>query len=186
MTGFAFCGSHCTLANAIEAAKELIAGGEELLPIFSFSVSGCDTRFFKARDFCKQAEDICGRRGIYSIADAEPLGPARPLDFLIICPCTGNTMARLANGICDTPVTMAAKAHLRRDGKILLCPASNDAMGAGMKNLAALAVRKNIFFTPMRQDDPKNKPYSLVTDFSRVCDAFRAMKQGVQLRPLFL
>ncbi len=186
MTGFAFCGSHCTLEAALEAAKRLIAAGEELLPIFSFSVAGTDTRFFKAREFCRKAEELCGTRGIYSIAEAEPLGPARPLDYLIICPCTGNTMARLALGICDTPVTMAAKAHLRRGRSILLCPASNDALGAGMKNLAALAVRKNIYFTPMRQDDPINKPFSLVTDFSLVSEAFEAMKKGIQLRPLFL
>ncbi len=186
MTGFAFCGSHCTLEAALETAERLIAAGEELLPIFSFSVAGTDTRFFKAREFCRKAEELCGTRGIYSIAEAEPLGPARPLDYLVICPCTGNTMARLAHGICDTPVTMAAKAHLRRGRNILLCPASNDALGAGMKNLAALAVRKSIFFTPMKQDDPINKPFSLVTDFSLVPEAFEAMKNGTQLRPLFL
>ncbi|MBQ1934386.1 MAG: dipicolinate synthase subunit B [Clostridia bacterium] len=186
MTGFAFCGSHCTLDSALDAAKRLIAAGEELLPIFSYTVAGTDTRFSKARDFCKRAEELCGTRGIYTIADAEPLGPARPLDYLIICPCTGNTMARLALGLCDTPVTMAAKAHLRNGKSILLCPASNDALGAGMKNLAVLAVRRGIYFTPMRQDDPKNKPFSLVTDFSLIPDAFEAMKNGTQLRPLFL
>ena len=186
MTGFAFCGSHCTLDAALDAAKRLIDAGEELLPIFSFSVAGTDTRFFKAREFCRRAEDLCGTRGIYTVAEAEPLGPARPLDYLIICPCTGNTMARLALGLCDTPVTMAAKAHLRRGKSILLCPASNDALGAGMKNLATLAVRKSIFFTPMKQDDPVNKPFSLVTDFSLVDEAFEAMKNGTQLRPMFL
>ena len=186
MTGFAFCGSHCTLEAALDAASRLKAAGEELLPIFSFSVAGTDTRFFKAREFCRKAEELCGTRGIYSIAEAEPLGPARPLDYLVICPCTGNTMARLALGICDTPVTMAAKAHLRRGRSILLCPASNDALGAGMKNLAALAVRKSIFFTPMKQDDPVNKPFSLVTDFSLVPKAYEAMKNGTQLRPMFL
>lgn len=186
MTGFAFCGSHCTLKAALEAAKRLIEAGEELLPIFSFSVSGTDTRFFKARDFCRRAEELCGTRGIYSIAEAEPLGPSRPLDYLIICPCTGNTLARLANGICDTPVTMAAKAHLRNGRRILLCPASNDALGTGLKNIAALTVRKGIFFTPMKQDDPLNKPFSLVTDFNKVPEAFEAMKRDTQLRPLFL
>lgn len=186
MTGFAFCGSHCTLEAALDAASRLKAAGEELLPIFSFSVAGTDTRFFKAREFCRKAEELCGTRGIYSIAEAEPLGPARPLDYLVICPCTGNTMARLALGICDTPVTMAAKAHLRRGRSILLCPASNDALSAGMKNLAALAVRKSIFFTPMKQDDPVNKPFSLVTDFSLVPKAYEAMKNGTQLRPMFL
>ncbi|MBQ2733221.1 MAG: dipicolinate synthase subunit B [Clostridia bacterium] len=186
MTGFAFCGSHCTLEAALDAAARLIDAGEELLPIFSFTVAGTDTRFFKAREFCRRAEELCGTRGIYSIAEAEPLGPARPLDYLVICPCTGNTMARLSQGICDTPVTMAAKAHLRRGRSILLCPASNDALGAGMKNLATLAVRKSIFFTPMKQDDPVNKPFSLVTDFSLVPKAFEAMKNGTQLRPLFL
>ena len=95
-------------------------------------------------------------------------------------------MARLAHGICDGPVTMAAKAHLRRDGKILLCPASNDALGAGMQNLASLAVRRNYYFCPLRQDDPINKPYSLVSDFDRILEAYTAMREGKQLRPLFV
>lgn len=186
MTGFAFCGSFCTHSRALDVLRALREDGEELLPIFSESVYTTDTRFGKAKELCQTAEEICKNRGIYTVAQAEPLGPARPLDYLIICPCTSNTMAKLALGICDTPVTMAAKAHLRRDGKILICLASNDAMGAGMKNLAALAVRKNYFFAPMRQDDIKNKPYSLVCDFSQVRDAYRLMKEGKQLRPLFL
>ena len=186
MTGFAFCGSFCTHSHALDALRALREDGEELLPIFSESVYTTDTRFGKAKELCQTAEDICKNRGIYTVAQAEPLGPARPLDYLIICPCTSNTMAKLALGICDTPVTMAAKAHLRRDGKILICLASNDAMGAGMKNLAALAVRKNYYFAPMRQDDIVKKPYSLVCDFSQVRDAYRLMKEGKQLRPLFL
>ena len=109
MTGFAFCGSHCNLKNALMAAKRLADANIDLLPIFSFSVSNINTRFWNAEEFCKQAESICGKRGIYTRAEAEPLGPMRPLDHLIICPCTGNTLARLAAGICDTPVTMAEK-----------------------------------------------------------------------------
>jgi len=186
MIGYAFCGSFCTHSHALDVLRALKKDGEELLPIFSESVYKTDTRFGKAKDLCQAAEDICKNRGIYTIAQAEPLGPSRPLDYLIICPCTSNTLAKLALGICDTPVTMAAKAHLRRDGKILICLASNDAMGAGMKNLAALAVRKNYYFAPMRQDDIVKKPYSLVCDFSQVREAYRLMKEGKQLRPLFL
>ena len=186
MTGFAFCGSYCTLSRALEAAGVLAATGVKLLPIFSHAVSAVDSRFWNAKEFCGRAEEICGCRGIYTLPEAEPLGPLHPLDSLVICPCTGNTMARLAHGICDGPVTMAAKAHLRRDGKILLCPASNDALGAGMQNLASLAVRRNYYFCPLRQDDPINKPYARVSDFDRILEAYTAMREGKQLRPLFV
>ena len=182
--GLGLTGSFCTFSSLIKELPAL-CGQFHIIPVLSKAAT-IDTRFGKAKELCQTAEDICKNRGIYTVAQAEPLGPARPLDYLIICPCTSNTMAKLALGICDTPVTMAAKAHLRRDGKILICLASNDAMGAGMKNLAALAVRKNYFFAPMRQDDIKNKPYSLVCDFSQVRDAYRLMKEGKQLRPLFL
>ena len=116
---------------------------------------------------------------------AEPFGP-RPLDALIIAPCTGNTLAKLAAGITDTAVTMAAKAHLRADGRILVALASNDAMSQNLKNLGALLTRRSIYFVPLRQDNPVAKPHSLVADMSRICEAYDAMLEGRQLRPLFI
>lgn len=185
MTGFAFCGSFCTHARALAALRALRERGEDLLPIFSPAAAGTDTRFGAAADFTAKAEEICGRRGVYTVAEAEPLGPKTPLSELIVCPCTGATMARLAAGLSDTAVTMAAKAHLRRNGRILLAPATNDAMGASLANIAALYNRKNYYFLPMLQDDPEKKPYSLVACFERLPEALDAMREGKQLLPLF-
>ena len=120
------------------------------------------------------------------VPEAEPLGPARPLDALVICPCTGNTLAKLANGVTDSAVTMAAKAHLRADRPLLVSLASNDAMSANLCNIGILLPRKNVFFVPLRQDDPARKPHSLVADFSLVPSALSAALAGRQLRPLFL
>ncbi len=186
MTGFAFCGSFCNHKAALAELRHLSEDGVELLPIFSYSVRDTDTRFGKASELCREAEEICGRKGVYTIKDAEPLGPAKPLDSLIICPCTGNTLSKLANGITDTPVLMAAKAHLRRDGRVLLSLASNDAMSANLQNIGKMILRKNIYFVPLKQDDPKGKPHSLVSDFSLLLQAYSAMGRGEQLRPLFL
>ena len=145
-----------------------------------------DTRFWLASEFVERVEGLCGRAVIHSIADAEPLGPKRPLDALIICPCTGNTLAKLANGITDTPVCMAAKAHLRSDRPLLITLASNDALSANLRNIGTLLSRKSVYFTPMVQDDPTAKPHSLVADFGMVPEALEAAMEGKQLRPVFL
>ena len=186
MIGFAFCGSYCTFAPAFAALRQLAERGEELLPIFSFNAASTDTRFGRAEEFLRQAEEICHRPPVLTISDAEPLGPARPLEALVVAPCTGNTLAKIALGITDTPVTMAVKAHLRRSRPLLLTLASNDAMAANLKNIAALLEKKAVYFVPMKQDDPAQKPHSLVADFTRLPEAIEAMREGRQIRPLFI
>lgn len=185
MIGYAFCGSFCTAAASIKALK-ILADEGDILPIVSNNFASIDTRFGKANEIIAEIEQICGKSAVRSIVDAEPLGPALPLDALVIAPCTGNTLAKLACGITDTPVTMAAKAHLRQGRPLLVALASNDAMAANLQNIARLCMRKNIYFVPMKQDDPEKKPYSLVADFSLIPDALNAAFDGRQLRPLFL
>ena len=186
MIGYAFCGSFCTLSASLDALRALLRAGYAVQPIMSQTVYETDTRFFSAADLRQQVEELCGRPIIHTVVEAEPLGPKTPLDFLIISPCTGNTLAKLANGVTDTAVTMAAKAHMRTGRPLLLALASNDAMSANLKNLATLLQRKGVYFVPLRQDDPTGKPSSLVADFSRLGEAFAAAQQGHQLRPLFL
>ena len=186
MIGYALCGSFCTLSKSVQVLSRLKKDGYDILPIMSEIAAETDTRFGKASDFQWQIEDICGRRIVRTVPDAEPLGPSIPLEALIICPCTGNTLAKMANGITDTPVCMAAKAHLRSDRPLVITLASNDALSANLRNIGTLLSRKNVYFTPLCQDDPVSKPHSLVADFDKVPDALRAALEGRQLRPLFL
>jgi dipicolinate synthase subunit B len=185
LIGYAFCGSFCTLSPSLAALRSLLTAGWEVQPIMSETVYTTDTRFYKAADLVREVEALCGRPVIHTIVEAEPLGPKNPLEYLIIAPCTGNSLAKMAHGITDTAVTMAAKAHMRTGRPLLLAPASNDAMSANLQNLSALSLRKGVYFVPLAQDDPINKPYSLVSDFSRLEEAFAAMREGRQLRPLF-
>ena len=157
--GFAFCGSFCTMARAMEALE---------------AVAATDTRFGNAHDFMREMERICDRRVIATVKDAEPIGPKKLLDVLVVCPCTGNTLAKLAHGVTDTAVTMAAKAHLRNGGPLVLAVATNDGLAGAAPNLGALLGRKNVYFVPFGQDDCQGKPASLVADFSRVPDAVAA------------
>ena len=170
MIGYALCGSFCTHARAVETLRMLRARGHDILPIVSEIVYATDTRFGRAEDLIRELEDICGRAPIHTIVAAEPLGPKTPLDLLIIAPCTGNTLAKMANGITDTAVTMAAKAQLRADRPVLLGLASNDALSANLQNIAALHTRRHITFAPMAMDDKAGKPYSLVCDFGAIPD----------------
>ena len=186
MIGYALCGSFCTLSRSVEVLTQLKDKGYDVLPIMSEITAATDTRFGKAADFIARIESVCGRPMIRTIPEAEPLGPARPLEALVICPCTGNTLAKLANGITDTPVCMAAKAHLRSDRPLLITLASNDALSANLRNIGTLLSRKNVYFTPLRQDDPVGKPHSLVADFSKVPEALERALKGEQMRPLFL
>lgn len=186
MIGYAFCGSFCTLGASLEALRDLLREGREVQPIFSANAYTTDTRFGRAADFVREVEELCGREAIHTICEAEPLGPRTPLDLLIIAPCTGNTLAKMAHGITDTPVTMAAKAHMRTGRPLLLALATNDAMAANLQNIAALLQRKEVYFVPLRQDDPLKKPFSLVADFGRVREAAEAAEGRRQLRPLFL
>ena len=185
MTGYGICGSYCTHSRALCALRELVTE-REMLPIFSYNVLTTDTRFGRAKDLVREAEELCGRTGVKTIAEAEPLGPASPMDAMIIAPCTGNTLAKLACGITDTPVTMAAKAHLRTGRPLLIALATNDALSGNLKNIAVMMEKKNVFFLPMVQDDPVSKPFSLVADFGRIPEALAAALRGENLRPVFL
>lgn len=186
MLGYAFCGSFCTHQRSLEELQKLIAAGYDVLPVFSDSVWATDTRFGSARALCEQVEALCHKKVIHTVVDAEPIGPKTSLDALIVCPCTGNTLAKIANGITDTPVCMAVKAHLRSDRPLILSLASNDAMSANLKNIATLLLRKQVYFVPMVQDDPEKKPHSLVADFSLLQATLDAALQGRQYRKLFL
>ncbi len=185
MIGYAFCGSFCTHSDSVGQLERLVGLGYDVVPILSENAYSTDTRFGKASDFVTRVEGICKKRAVHTIKEAEPFGPS-PLEALIICPCTGNTLAKIASGISDTAVTMAAKAHLRADGPLLIALASNDAASQNLKNVATLLARKSVYFLPMRQDNPQGKPHSLVADFARLPLAFEAMLSGVQLRPLFV
>ena len=186
MIGYAFTGSFCTLSRSLSELSGLVERGFDVLPIMSENAYSTDTRFFAASDFRDKVESICRRKIIHTIKDAEPLGPKTPLDSLVIAPCTGNTLAKMANGITDTAVTMAAKAHLRCDRPMLIALASNDAMSQNLANIAKLLTRKSVYFVPLSQDDPVGKPHSLVADFSRLGEAFSALQEGRQIRPLFV
>ncbi len=185
MIGFALCGSFCTISEALVQMQEL-AKHYEVQGIISENVAATDTRFGKASDTVAYVQKVTKRPVIRSVLAAEPLGPKTPLEALVICPCTGNTLAKMANGITDTAVTMAAKAHLRSDRPLVIALASNDALSANLKNIAALLSRKNVYFVPMKQDDPQKKPHSLVADFSLLPQALRAALSGKQLQQLFL
>ena len=182
--GFAVCGSFCTHAKAMEALEQVKARFRTVIPIVSECTAATDTRFGPAHELMREMERICDRRVISSIREAEPIGPKKLLDLLIIAPCTGNTLGKLACGITDTAVTMAAKAHLRNQRPLLIAPSTNDGLAASAPNLGALLSRKYIYFVPFGQDDPEKKPASLVADFSLVADAAQAALEGRQLQPL--
>lgn len=186
MIGYAMCGSFCTMGISMSVLQRLKTAGYDIMPIMSDVVYSTDTRFGTCEYFKNKAREICNNEIVHTIKEAEPFGPQMPLDALVVCPCTGNTLAKIANGVTDTPVCMAVKAHLRSDRPLLIALASNDAISANLKNISALLMRKNIFFVPMLQDDPVNKPHSLVADFSLVERALEAAKEGKQLRKLFI
>ena len=186
MLGYAFCGSFCTHAAAIAELEKLIIQGYEVLPIMSETVWTTDTRFGTAAELRRRVEALCGREIVHTVVEAEPLGPKHPLEALLISPCTGNTLAKIANGITDTAVCMAAKAHLRSDRPLVITLASNDALSANLQNIAKLLSRKQVYFVPMNQDDPEKKPHSLVADFSLLYPTLHAALEGRQFRRLFL
>ena len=183
--GFAVTGSFCTHADALAVLGGLV-GQYDVVPVVSEHAAEWDTRFGTARDLLGKLRELTGQDPVLTVTEAETFGPKNPLDLLLVCPCTGNTLAKLANGITDTAVCMAAKAHLRSDRPLVLAPASNDALSANLGNIGTLLARKNVYFVPMRQDDPARKPHSLVADFKRTSDALEVAARGEQLRPLFL
>ena len=184
--GFALTGSFCTFAQVIQEVQKLTDAGHEVTPILSFAARDTDTRFGKAEDFSRQLEEITGRTPITTLTEAEPIGPKGLFDVLVVAPCTGSTLGRLANGISETPVTLAVKSHLRRNRPVVLAVSTNDALGASLRNIAYLKNAKNIYFVPLSQDDPVSKPNSLVADFTRIDDTITAALAGTQIQPLFL
>ena len=186
MLGYALCGSFCTHAQSIGELKKLIAAGYEVQPIVSETVYVTDTRFGMAQNLQRDLESICSRPLIHTIPEAEPLGPKVSLDALIVAPCTGNTLAKMANGITDTAVTMAAKAHLRCDRPLVIALASNDALSQNLKNIATLLSRKSVYFVPFGQDSPLSKPHSLVCDFSLIEKTVEYALEGKQIQPLLI
>ena len=186
MIGYAFCGSYCTHKSSLAQLEALAASGYDMLPIMSENVYSTDTRFGSASDLRKRVESICGREVVHTIVDAEPLGPKISLDAMIICPCTGNTLAKLASGITDTAVCMAAKAHLRGNRPLVIALASNDALSANLKNIATLLSRKYVYFVPMLQDDPLRKPHSLIADFSLLRPTLDYAFEGKQYQKIFV
>ena len=183
--GFAICGSFCTFSKVIPQIQAVKDAGYEVQPIMSGYSSVTDTRFGRAEDFVEQIEKICGRRIINTIVEAEPIGPKKLVDLMLIAPCTGNTLGKLANGINDTAVTMAAKSHLRNARPLLIAVSTNDALGASARNIGQLLNTKNIFFVPMRQDDPIKKPTSIVADFTQILPAVESALKGVQIQPIY-
>ena len=184
--GYCFTGSFCTLSRSLSALKQLVLEGYSVVPIMSERVYSTDTRFTAASAFVKEVEEVCGRSVIHTVVDAEPIGPRGMLDLLVVAPCTGNTLAKVASGITDSAATMAVKSHLRADRPVLFALASNDAMSQNLANLSRLLSRKAVYFLPMRQDDPKGKPHSLVAEFEKIPECVALAIKGVQQRPLFL
>ena len=183
--GFAMCGSFCTFSKVFPV-METLALEHKVFPILSTASCTTDSRFGKAEAFISFAERICNRSIIRTIGDAEPIGPKKLLDALIIAPCTGNTLAKLAHGIADGPVTMAAKSHLRNGRPVIIAVSTNDALGTAAENIGRLLTRKHYYFVPFSQDDAENKPTSMVADFSQIPDTLAAALEGRQLQPVLL
>lgn len=181
--GLALCGSYCTYEKLFQAAQAL-ADSYELVPIMSDTAAGTDSRFGTAAEHIRRLGELTGKAVVTTIAEAEPLGPALPMEALLIAPCTGNTLAKLAHGITDSAVTMAAKAHLRNGKPLVIALSTNDGLSGSAENIARLLNRKNVYFVPFGQDDPQKKPNSLQADFSRLGDAVEAALEGRQLQPV--
>jgi dipicolinate synthase subunit B len=183
--GFAMCGSFCTFSQVFPIMEQL-AAVHEVIPIYSPAAYGTDTRFGSAQDHIRRAASICGRDPLHTIPQVEPIGPKKLLDALVIAPCTGNTLAKLAHGIADTSVTMAAKSHLRNGRPVLIAISTNDALAGAAENIGRLLVRKNYYFVPFRHDDAVGKPASMVADMTLLPAALDAAVEGRQLQPVLV
>lgn len=183
--GFAMCGSFCTFSRVFPI-MEALCKKHTVTPIFSDAVFHTDTRFGKAVDHVQLSEAFCSTPVIHTISEAEPIGPKKLFDILLIAPCTGNTLAKLAHGIADTAVTMAAKSHLRNDRPVLIAVSTNDALGTAAENIGKLLARKHYYFVPFQQDDPAGKPRSMVADFSAIPQALEAALNQQQIQPVLI
>lgn len=182
--GYGITGSFCTFEKTKIAVEGLVKLGAAVVPIFSYNVQRMDTRFGGAKEFMEAVEEITGNHGIKTIQEAEPIGPKANLDVMVIAPCTGNTMAKLWNGITDSPVLMASKAHLRNQKPLVISISTNDAMGMNFKNIGNLMNTKNIYFVPFGQDDYKKKPASLIGDLKLLPDTIDQAMEGRQIQPV--
>ena len=181
--GFALCGSFCTYERVFPVMTAL-AENHKVTPIFSRAAATLDSRFGTSAEFLAKAEKICGAPPLLTVPDVEPVGPKKLFDILIIAPCTGNTLAKLSHSIADGPVTMAAKSHLRNGRPVLVAVSTNDALSGAAENIGRLLARKNYYFVPFGQDDPKNKPTSLVANFEKVPDTVEMALKCVQIQPI--
>lgn len=183
--GFAMCGSFCTFSKVFEA-MEAVSSIHTVTPIFSWNVCTIDSRFGTAKEHWQRATDICGTEPLSSIEQVEPIGPKKLLDALVIAPCTGNTLAKLAHSIADTPVTMATKSHLRNGRPVVIAVSTNDALAGAAENIGRLMGRKHYYFVPFGQDDPKGKPTSMVADFTQLLPTLEAALEGRQIQPMLI
>lgn len=181
--GFAFCGSFCTFSKVFPVLREL-SKEHHVIPIFSYAAGSIDSRFGTAQEHLTQAAQICGTAPLCTIEAVEPIGPQKLLDALIIAPCTGNTLAKLAHAIADTPVTMVAKSHLRNGRPIIVAVSTNDALAAAAENIGKLLARKHYYFVPFGQDDPQKKPTSIVADFAQIPRTLAVAMEGRQIQPI--
>lgn len=184
--GFAVCGSFCTFEKAFKQAEALVKMGAEVTPIMSFNASLMSTRFGTAEENKRRLEEICGREIISTIEGAEPIGPKKMFDILVVAPCTGNTLAKLAMSIVDTPVTMAVKSHIRNARPVVIAVSTNDALSGSAKNIGALMNYRNFYFVPLSQDDCLKKPASVVADYDLLPQTIEAALSGVQIQPVIL
>jgi len=183
--GFALTGSYCTYSQVIPM-MELLSRDYDLVPILSASAYSTDSRFGSAKEHIQLVEEICGHPPLHTISEVEPIGPKKQFDALIIAPCTGNTLAKLAHSIADTPVTMAAKSHLRNGRPVVVAVSTNDGLAGAAENIGRLLARKHYYFVPFGQDDAPNKPTSLVADFSMIPLTLEAALEGRQVQPVLL
>lgn len=184
--GYALTGSFCTFDTTIKQMEYLISQNVNIIPIFSFNSQSIDTRFGKSSDFIQKIENLTGNQVIKTIEDAEPIGPKSFLDIMLVAPCSGNTLAKLNLGICDTPVLMAVKAHIRSNKPVVLAVSTNDGLGANFRNIAELMDKKNFYFVPFGQDDFINKPKSLVADFQQIPKSLDFAFKNKQVQPLII
>ena len=183
--GFALTGSYCTYAQ-IFPVIELLCRDYDVTPIFSYNAASTNSRFGTASEHIAAAAELCSNEPMTTISDAEPIGPKKLFDILVIAPCTGNTLAKLAHGIADTPVTMAAKSQLRNGRPVLIAVSTNDALSGAAENIGKLLNRKHIYFVPFGQDDPAAKPTSMVADFTQIPHAIEEALSGIQIQPILL
>lgn len=184
--GFALTGSFCTFSKTLPIIKELVKEGASVIPIMSYNAYELDTKFGKAEDFRNQIKEITGKEIIHTIQGAEPIGPKKMTDIMIIAPTTGNTIAKLTNGITDTPVTMAAKSHLRNENPLIIAVSTNDALSGSAQNIGILLNRRNYYFVPFKQDNPITKPRSMVFDETYIIKTIEYALKKEQIEPIML